>query len=175
VDFEAIYREHRDDVARFVRVRLGRGGDVADVCQEIWAAAARGLPLLPGGGSFRAWLFAIARNKTADVWRRRDPFETLESELGEGGALAEVFGVHPPTTPSRALARRRRVTALRSALARMRPEDRELIELRFVHGLKPGEIAGMLEERAPANTIAQRIRRAILSLRLELVQCGVAH
>lgn len=174
MDFETIYREHRNDVARFVRLRVGGGADAADVLQEIWAAVARSLPRLESGRSVRAWLFAIARHKTADVWRRRDPYETLESELGEGGALAQTFGVDPPTTPSRALSRRRRAKALQTALEGMRPEDRELIELHFVLGLKPIEIAGVLDERASANTIAQRILRATRNLRSLLVRQGMA-
>lgn len=173
MDLDAIYNEYHEDVARFVRIRLGRHADVRDVCQEVWAAVARSMSRLEGRASVRGWLLAIARNKTVDAWRAHGGYETLESELGQGGALAAAFGIHAPTTPSRALLRRRRATALREALAELSLDDRELIELRFALDLKPRAIAEILENRVGTNTISQRIVRATRRLREELVRRGV--
>jgi RNA polymerase sigma-70 factor, ECF subfamily len=172
VTFEEIYRAYRDDVLRFVRGRVGNHA-VDDVCQDIWAAALSGLPAFRGDAPLRAWIFAIARHKTLDAWQRSGACSTLDSQLGDGGPLAGLLGIHPPTTPSRALSRRRRAIAVRAALKRLRPEDRELLDLRFMYDLKPAEIAHILELRIPANTIAQRIVRAMQRLRHELIDGGL--
>jgi RNA polymerase sigma-70 factor (ECF subfamily) len=173
VDLDAIYREHHRELARFVRIRLGRSGDVADVCQDIWAAVVNNLSQLIDQTALRSWLFAIARNKTSDARRHHGAYEALDAELGEGGMLAAAFGVRPPTTPCQALARRRRAAALLRALALLRPEERALIELHFGRGLKPREIVGLLDGCTTANTVAQRIVRARRRLRHELAQQGI--
>lgn len=173
MNFEGVYRAHRDDVLRFVRGRVGDRAVVDDVCQDIWAAVARGLPAFRGDAPLRAWILAIARHKTLDAWQRRGACSTLDSQLGDGGPLACLLGIHPPTTPSRALSRRRRAAALRAAFEKLRPEDRELLELRFMLDLKPAEIAHVLAPHVAANTIAQRIVRATQRLRQELIDSGV--
>jgi RNA polymerase sigma-70 factor (ECF subfamily) len=170
VDLEVIYREHHRELARFVRIRRGRAGDVADVCQEIWAAVAHSLSQLADQAALRAWLFAIARNKAADAVRRRAAHDALDAEFNDGGMLAARFGVLPPTTPSQALSHRRRADAVRRAMTGLRPDERELIELHFVRGLKPREIARLLDDCITANTVAQRIVRATRRLRRELVR-----
>jgi RNA polymerase sigma-70 factor (ECF subfamily) len=152
---------------------LGNRDAVDDVCQDVWAAVARGLPAFRGDAPLRAWILAIARHKTFDAWQRSGGWSTLDSQLADGGPLANVFGVHPPTTPSRALSRRRRMAALHAAFERLRPDDRELLELRFMLDLKPAEIVHVLGTPLPANTIAQRIVRATQRLRHQLVGTGV--
>ena len=173
MDCGEVYRAHRDDVLRFVRGRIRDRTAVDDVCQDIWAAVARGLPAFRGDAPLRAWILGIARHKTLDAWQRNGACSTLDSQLGDGGPLAALFGIHPPTTPSRALARRRRAAALHAAFEKLRPEDRELLELRFMLDLKPAEIAHVLETPVSANAIAQRIVRATQRLRHELIELGL--
>ena len=173
MDLDAIYREHHRELARFVRVRVGRAADVPDVCQEVWAAVARSLSRLADRDALRSWLFAIARNKTADAWRNHAAYEPLDSDLGEAGMLAARFGINPPTTPSQALSCRRHAAALQQAFAGLTPDERELIELHFVLGLKPREIAAILDDGVTANAVAQRIVRATRRLRDELAGRGL--
>src|SRR5262245_11562326 len=84
---EALYRAHADDIARFVRLRLGqRSASTNDVCQEVWAAATRALASQGGVIPGRAWLFGIARHKTIDAWRDDGGMEPLDTQLRPGGA-----------------------------------------------------------------------------------------
>jgi RNA polymerase sigma-70 factor (ECF subfamily) len=162
-----LYEEHGQAVRRFVAGRVPAGA-VDDVCQEVWAAVVRGLDGARLRASPRLWVFGIARNKSHDAWRARAPAETLDSQLAGGGALAEVVGVRPPTTPTRELSRRRRAVRTRRALAALREDEREVLELRFAQGLKPAEIAVVVG--ASANAVSQRIVRASRRLRELLVE-----
>jgi RNA polymerase sigma-70 factor (ECF subfamily) len=171
---DELYRAHHADIARFVRLRIGRRADAADVCQDVWAAVGRALSGGSGEAPTRAWIFGVARHKTIDVWRHDGGLETLDTQLREGGPLASLMGVRAPTTPSRVLSRKRRGATLRAALAELRPEDRELLELRFVHDLKPAEIAGVLDGEIDPNTIAQRVVRATRRLRAALLEAGLS-
>ena len=51
-----------------------RDEDAADLLQEVWRAVAAGIARFqrdPGSGSFRGWLWTIARNKLRDHFRAR--------------------------------------------------------------------------------------------------------
>jgi RNA polymerase sigma-70 factor (ECF subfamily) len=159
----ALYREHANDVSRYVRRRVP-GSDVDDVCQDVWLAAREALPKYENRCPPRVWLRVIARNKIVDLWRRRpEAASTFDSTMSQelGGALKL------PTTPSKKLARARASQALARALAAMEEEEREMIALRFLDGLKPAEIAVVLGARP--NTVSQRLVRAVRKLR-ELVE-----
>lgn len=159
-----LHAAHADEVRRFVRARLGPAADPADVCQEVWAAALQALPSFRFESQPRVWLLSIARYKTLDAWRGRETFDALDSQL-EGGRIGNVL--RTVTSPTREVDRRQRADALHEALRGLEPEQRELLELRYVFDLKPAEIAEVLG--APGgNAISQRIVRAAHRLRLLL-------
>lgn len=157
-----LYQKHGRAVRRFVAARVPPGA-VDDVCQEVWTAVIRGLDAYHLDAPPRAWLLAIARNKSHDVWRAQKLVDTLDSQLAEGGPLAELIGVRASPTPTREISRCRRSERMRRALGALRDDERELLELRFVQGLKPAEIA-VVTGAAP-NTISQRVVRAARRLR----------
>ena len=163
---ERLYRAHAADVRRFVASRVA-AQSVADVCQEVWAAVAAALAAERDVADARLWILGIARHKSLDGWRQRET-TSLHSDLAAGGVLAPLFGVRSVTTPSRELSRVQRTAALRRALDRLDAEERELVHLRFVLGLKPGEIVALLGAEVAANTISQRIVRAVRRLRRAL-------
>jgi RNA polymerase sigma-70 factor (ECF subfamily) len=49
---------------------LGDRDIAADVTQDVFIAAFRGIQSFRGGSSFRAWLMRIASNAACDYWRR---------------------------------------------------------------------------------------------------------
>src|SRR6266852_8744945 len=59
---------------------LGDRDAAADVTQDTFIAAFRGIQSFRGGSSFRSWLLRIASNQACDHWRRtqRHPMESLE-------------------------------------------------------------------------------------------------
>jgi RNA polymerase sigma factor (sigma-70 family) len=59
---------------------------------------------------------------------------------------------------------RERAEGARAALLSLSAEDRELLDLRYVAGLKPAEIAEVIGDASP-NTISQRIVRAARRMR----------
>ena len=162
----ALYREHAADIERYVRRRVP-ASDVDDVCQEVWLAARQALDRYRNDCAPKVWLRVLARTKVVDLWRRRpETASTLSSTLS--GEANTILG-KPPTTPSKKLARARANEALARALAAIDEEDREMIALRFLDGLKPAEIAIVLGARP--NTVSQRIVRAVRRLR-ELLEAA---
>jgi RNA polymerase sigma-70 factor (ECF subfamily) len=149
------------EVTRFVRAR--RPADAADVTQEIWAAVARTLPGFRFEATPRGWILTIARRKVTDAWREDEPVTGLDDELTDDAAVVELTASSPRSQALRA----ERRAAVQRALATLDEGERELLELRYVTGLKPAEIGDILDERA--NTVSQRLVRALRRLREALI------
>lgn len=156
-----LHDEYAGEVARFVRAR--RNLDADDVTQEVWAAVGRTLSRFRFEAAPRGWILTIARRKVIDGWRDDVPIVGLDDELADAEPVVELTASSPR---SHALRDERRA-AVRRALDTLAPDERELLELRYISGLKPGEIADVLNERA--NTVSQRLVRALRRLREALI------
>lgn len=64
---------------------LGDPDTAADVTQDAFLAAFKGISSFRGGSSFRAWLLRVGSNMACDYWRRtrRHPAESLEGLTAE--------------------------------------------------------------------------------------------
>jgi RNA polymerase sigma-70 factor (ECF subfamily) len=157
VEFDALYRESRDDVFAYVAGMLRDRSAAEDITMQAFERAfRRRRGFNPKRGSRRAWLFGIARNAALDELRRRKRHAALaaepEDELAAGAAedAAETS---------------LRRSVVRAAMSRLAPRDRELIALKYFAGLTNPEIAavtGISESNA-----GTRLHRAIEKLREE--------
>lgn len=159
---EELVREHGPAVERYLRARLD-AASASDIYQEVWRAAQSGLHGLKQHSRPLVWLLGIARNKILDA-RCSPRMEQLWSQLSRPGPQGSVLGLHRPATPASMVLERERAEAVRAALLSLSAEDRELLDLRYVAGLKPAEIAEVLGDASP-NTISQRIVRAAKRMR----------
>jgi len=127
-------------VLRYCRARLGRQesvrGSAEDVAQDVCMAVVGALrSYQPKGLSFRAFVFGIAGNKVADVFRAggRDRTEPV-AELPDG-----VTTTDGPEDRLLAAERSERVRAL---LAYLTPRQREILVLRVAVGVSAGGSPG---------------------------------
>lgn len=120
-----------DRVYGFVFSRVGNRLDAEDLTQQV---ALKALPKLRDGahpGEIRAYLFATARSVLATFWEGRSHMRELElpDDLSAPGLGAELA---PPVHASEAVA---------TILARLQPNHRRLLELRFLRGYTLSETA----------------------------------
>jgi len=133
-----------------------------DLFQETWLRVIR----KPGGftgGSFRAWVWRIARNLLIDRSRRRTE-ATLE-ESGDDGSLLDQLA-EPGREPWEVVSGRDLEAGIAACVARLPESQREVFLLRTQAGLSFTEIAGMLQ--VPLNTALGRMHYAVARLRQEL-------
>jgi RNA polymerase sigma-70 factor (ECF subfamily) len=129
--------------------------DAADeAVQAAWAIAWRKLEGLREPARLRSWLVSVAANEARQLMRRRRRRSVVE--LAVDGV--EAVGGDPST--------RVRDLDLVNALARLDPEDRALLALRYVAGFDSFELAGATG-RSPSGTRA-RLARLLARLRSEL-------
>jgi RNA polymerase sigma factor (sigma-70 family) len=145
--FERFYEEHRNDVLRLLRRRLG-ADRADDAFQETFLHALRAYDRLEHGEHLRAWVLTIARNVALDALRRARPTE----ELVETGSA--------DSRPAYA-----ELADLTDGLG---PKERAAVVLRYGYDLSYDQIASALGStpdaaRQAASTGVRRLRRRITS------------
>jgi len=156
LDFDALYRDARDDVYAYVVALLRSRSAAEDVTAQAFERAFRKVRSYdPGKGGPRAWLFGIARNAALDELRRRRRRARLVAE-------PEDESLVPAHEEAEGAIRR---AALRNAMAELSPRERELVALKFFAGLTNAEIAsvtGTSETNAGTklHRVIQKLRRA---------------
>lgn len=128
--FAPLYATYFDPIYRYCYLRLHHRELAADAASQTFLKALSGI----GGfrsGSFKSWLYAIARNVTIDMQRASRPHLDLEH--------AELVHDPDPSPEQQALGRDER-RRLWGALDLLSSEQREVMELRLA-GLTGQEIA----------------------------------
>ena len=140
-----------------------------DLAQEAFARAFARLRSYDPERRFSAWFFQVLHNVAVDHLRRKR-LDTVSLD-----ALQEAGYAGPSTAPSSSqpeadLDRAALGSALARALARIRPEYREAIVLRYQQDLTIEEIAGVLER--PEGTVKTYLHRGRKELAAILSAAG---
>lgn len=162
--WRSIYTALAPQVRGYLRGRGAREPD--DLLGEVFVQVSSGIGRFSGRESqFRSWVFMVAHNRVVDEHRRRarrpshdgaEPVETLpddadpEAEAIESAATADVVRL----------------------LRVLTPDQRAVLELRFIGGLTIDEIAEVIDK--PAGAVKALQRRALAALRRELAPSGVS-
>jgi RNA polymerase sigma-70 factor, ECF subfamily len=156
---KTLYERH----APWLSVRLARRcndeGVVAEVLQDTFVAVWRGAGSYRGDGEVAGWLWGVAVRRLVSRLRRRRPAGEMLLDNVRGGFEASVedqvlAGVE--------------YGDLGSALARLSPEMRAVVQATVLDGLTAREAARLLG--IPTNTVKTRLFRAKAQLRRELVE-----
>jgi len=129
---------------------------VQEVFVQIWAKAGTYDPRL---GKPMTWAVTLLRNKAIDRLRAAQRGHRLVEAATAEQLADEKF--HEAAIDS--LLGKETARAVRGAVARLAPEQKQAIELAFFSGLTQTEIAATLQ--APLGTVKARIRRGMLELR----------
>ncbi len=156
--FGQLVRRHAQ-IARRMAVLWGAGADADDVVQDAFLKAYAGLPGFRLGGEFRAWLLAIVRNETRNLFRSRGRRSAREELV-----LAEDDELR--YDPEAAALTSARHAELLRGVGGLRPELREVVACRYLLELSEAETATTL--RIPAGTVKSRLHRALSALRQEV-------
>jgi RNA polymerase sigma-70 factor (ECF subfamily) len=153
--FVALYDRYFDRVFGYVRLRVRDRVVCEDVTSQVFTNALARIGEFRGEGSFAAWLFCIARNAAIDV-RRAGSRERVSDD-----ALAALPDPQPGPE-DRLLARERRAR-LMSLLTQLRPDQQELLALRYGAGLSFNEISVLVGGEPGALRV--RVHRILDELR----------
>ena len=159
--FATLYENYRPLVYRFLRRRLdGSDETVEDLTEDVFVKlyekldryVERGLP-------FTAWLYRIAHNQLVDYVR------TLPRQSAQSLDVVADVPEHQTGSEYRSVLDRE---TLEPALARLTPEQRKAVELRFLQGMSVAETAAAMGRSEEA--VKKLQARALANLRRSLTE-----
>ena len=169
--FSQLVEQNQGKIYSLCYRMTGNSEDAADLTQEAFLNAWRGLSKFGGQSSFSTWLYRLASNACIDFLRREKRRSALSMTLeskDEDDHQADLPDER--WSPERELERKESRQALQAGLATLSPEHREVLLLRETEGLSYQEIARSLG--LEDGTVKSRIARARMSLREFLLKSG---
>jgi len=146
---EALFARHFPSIARFFRNKVQ--GDIEELIQRTFLGCLESQERFAGTGSFRGYLFGIARNvlymQLRTHARHGAPIDVDEVSLCELGP-----------TPSTLIAKAEEEQLLLDALIRLPIAHQVILELFYWEELPVADIAVAMD--VPVGTAATRLRRA---------------
>jgi RNA polymerase sigma-70 factor (ECF subfamily) len=155
-ELEELFRQYERPLGQFLRQLVNDRNLADDLIQETFVTAARERAKLPSIENPKAWLFQVARNRALHAMRSRrrslSALQRLAREVGFRGRNPE-----PAVDPAEA------VTVRDHLAEHLKPEERALLILRYVHGFKSPELAEIVG-RSP-----EAIRKELSRTRRKLI------
>lgn len=162
--FQRLYARHSVRIFRFL-MRLVQNKATAEefvneVFMEIWQHAGR----YEGRSSPTTWMMAIAHNKAVSGLRKR-----REATGVDDAAMAEVPDLDDD--PEQTTQKQDKGRIMRTCIARLSPDHREILDLVYYQEMSVGEAADVLG--IPENTVKTRMFYARKKLSELLVERGI--
>jgi RNA polymerase sigma-70 factor (ECF subfamily) len=156
---DALVTRYWPSIAGFFRSKVGDDG--ADLISQTFLACLESRDPID---NLKAFLFAVARRRLADHFRKRSRAAVVDLAMSSLADLAPG--------PVTELALRQRGELLRDGLARIPLDDQIALELAYFEGMSTKDIASVLEINE--NTVRSRLSRARDKLRDVLATLGTA-
>ena len=145
-----LYLLYADNVYGYVLAIVRDEHDAEDITSEVFSRLPRALTRYKSGATpFAAWLLRVARNAALDHLRAQRSVPRAEVHAATEAA----------DTPAG-----ERLADLRAALAALPADQRQVLLLRLVAGMTPGEVAAQLGRSVDAvHALQHRARRRLRS------------
>jgi len=161
--FDALVTHYHPAIYNLTLRILGDPGDAADITQEVFLKAFRGIRGFRGSSSIRTWLYRIALREASNHRRWRWRHQRNQTSLGQV-ELSELCVPEPTAaSPFDQCAAREVQEMVRKGLRRVPEPFRAALILRDLEGLSYEELAEVLE--VPVGTVKSRILRGRRALR----------
>ena len=154
--FRRLIAEHQEDMRRVCSYVTGESEIAEEATQAAWAIAWKRIGTVRDPSGLRPWLISVAVNEAKQLLRKRH--RRAQVEVVFDGA-SEPGGIDPATGVAG--------IDLRAAMARLDPDDRALLAMRYGAGFDSNELA-LATGRKPA-AVRQRLKRLLARLREDLV------
>ena len=141
---------------------LRSSAEAEDALQDAWLQVwRRSASYDPKRGTVVAWLLTVARTRALDRYRSVASRGRAESKVDPEPSTV-------PAEPSASAARVELGERVRQVLARLQPQQRQVLEIAYFEGLSQSEIAARLN--APLGTVKSWTRQGLMRLRELLPQ-----
>ncbi|MFG2141805.1 RNA polymerase sigma factor [Streptomyces sp. NPDC048650] len=135
-----LYDELHETVYRWVRFYIRDGHIAEDLCQEVWLKVSQNVSKYRPGTNLMGWLRTITKNTSLDYLRsvQRRPSEVLYADH------LELDRPRVGESPEEYAERRELARAVEAHLHKLRPEQQQVLVLRFFNGVSPANTAQIM-------------------------------
>ncbi|MBN1314458.1 MAG: RNA polymerase sigma factor [Anaerolineales bacterium] len=155
--FAELFHRHAAAVNRYLFFKTGSADDAQDLTSQTFLAALENIERYRGQGSWRGWLFGIARHKLMDHYRQRRPDVGLEL----------AHGVHDSQpAPEEQAGLNLQFDQVGRALQRLSADQSEALCCRVFAGLSAAETARVMDKSEAA--VKMLVFRGLGKLREQL-------
>ncbi|CAN5531946.1 RNA polymerase sigma factor [soil metagenome] len=139
--FDELVARFHPPLLKHARYLTGSDDAARDTVQESWMAMVRGIHRVDDPATFRAWAYRIVTNKCAD---------RVRSIVRERVAIEHRPEAHEASSADD--------ESVREAMARLGPDQRAILSLRYLEDMSTREIAEVLN--IPDGTVKSRLHQA---------------
>lgn len=167
--FGELVATHQKRIFRMISCFTEDREEAADLTQETFLQAFRGLPTFRGESTFFTWLYRIGFNiavRAALKKRRLCTSVPLDSEASEAAMVEQTEAAS--ASPLQFLEEKELLQAIERALESMPEQLRSVLFLRLIEDLSYTAIAEA--EAIPVNTVRSRLWRARAQLAIRLAE-----
>lgn len=171
--FAQLLEENQDRVYSLALRMVNDPEDAADLAQEAFLSAWRGLEKFQGDAAFSTWLYRLTSNLCIDFLRKEKRKRAAGTILYLDDTEDEEASIDLPdysADPHRQLEQTEVREQIAQGMAALSPEHRQILSLREISGLSYAEIADVLGMEE--GTVKSRIARARNALRKKLLETG---
>lgn len=161
--FRALFEMYKDKVYSIALRYSGNSATAMDITQDVFVTLFSQIARFRGDSSFDTWLYRLVANRCLDQRRK---FSRIVPLIGE--AILRRFHVNERVTGD--LIRSQTRGSIQAAIARLAPELRMAVVLRYTQGLSYDEMAEALN--CARGTVASRLNRAHKELARRLSHLG---
>jgi RNA polymerase sigma-70 factor (ECF subfamily) len=157
--FRALFETYQDKVYSIALRYSGERAAALDIAQDVFVKLLSSLKDFRGDAGFESWLYRLVVNRCLDHHRRSRRIRLLMEDVLHLFTSSRETALHN-------LLRIEIEAQVQRGIAKLAPEQRMVVVLRYTEGLSYEEIAGILG--CSQGTIASRLNRAhkILEKRL---------
>jgi len=166
--FDRIYARHRGGVFRYLLRHCRNRATADELHQDVWLKLITHRSSFDPAARFTTWLYAVARNRMIDHWRRNSAarYVSLDDEGDPDATGASLEDADPTADPAHAAASLQEAAVLVAALEALPAAQRDAFLLHVEGGLAIAEIAAIT--KVPTETAKSRLRYAYRRLRASL-------
>lgn len=167
--FEQLVLAYQSQIYHLCLRMLGNADDAADMTQEAFLKAWRGLETFQQESAFSSWLYRLASNCCLDLLRsqKRRPTVSFVTEDVDGEEQS-YEPVDEGPSPEETVIYREEQSEIVQAMAELDDEQRQVLTLRVVNDLSYTQIAEILQVKE--GTVKSRLARARENLRKNVLK-----
>lgn len=169
--FEQLVIKYQAQVYNLALRMTGNPDDAADMAQEAFLRAWRGLNKFQFESSFSTWLYRLTSNVCIDFLRNAKRHQTIPLTYTDTDGEEQTLELadDAPLPEETAIIAEQQAQII-AAMAQLEPEHRQILTLRVVNDLSYSDIAAILQVKE--GTVKSRLARARENLKKKLLQIG---